>query len=333
MKKNSKISGKKENRASNDKNNNLFLKNKLVVIIFVIILFVLVLFIGIYLLVKFQNNNNLNSASSEKDYQITMTASQDNNVFLTGVYQYQEDKTLTHFRLVGPETTLEDQFYDVTNKTLYYQNINTHLYTKMDYETDFTIDQFFQLLDSKNVQNVFGTLRYKVNFEDFLNIFNRPENLFTTYLNQLGYMPLKQDLIFKVSYNKDLFNQISVDLNTSKGVIKMLFNFQLNDKQISLPLLDSSYKNEKKSAEWIMLYIRKIYSEETQIEKGITDISYFMNSKYRDEIEEKLLVKPKEVRFRVMPSTVKDSGILNGTITFENDVTVTIENSIIKSIN
>lgn len=332
MNKNNKVSNKKKNKSSMDKKDNFFLKNKLVVVIVGIVLLLLLLFVGVYFIIKSQNKNALASALKETDYEITMTASKDDNVLLTGVYQYQEDKKVAHYRLVGPETTLEDQFYDVANKTLYYQNVNTHLYTKIDYETDFSIAQFFQLIDSKNIQNTFGTLRYEVNFEDFMKVFNRSENLFTTYLNQLGYSPVEQDLIFDVSYNKGLFNQISFDLNTSNGVIEMLLNFQPNDKEISLPLLDDSHKDEKKSAEWIMLYIKRIYGEEAQIEKGITNISYFMDSKYRDELEAKLLVKPKEVRLRIMPSTVKDSGILNGTITFENDVTVTIENGFVKSI-
>lgn len=269
---------------------------------------------------------NFSSALSYQDYQVVLEVKMKDEVIVTGVYAHQSLSDITYFRLIGLDEDLEQEYYDGKNKKLYYQNTTTGMYQEMDYETDYSMQRFLEktLLDSDGIERR-SHGKYLVSSSVISDLYENSDDLVMSYLKEQGYLPSGEPGEAVVQYSNNYFDVITYTIPTKKGDITMEFTFQTEPRDITLPVQKSDMEDEKLAAQWIILFIQRIYANEGQEVKAITDINYFLESSYKDELIPKLKVKPVEVRLRINPSTSKESGIISGTITFENGTTITIE--------
>lgn len=293
----------------------------LALVVGALILIIVGLFLG-----KGNDIKQFQSSIHYQDYQVFLEAKVGDNTILEGVYAYKKEQDIMYFRLLDDEKDLEQQFYDRKSNKLYYQNTTTGMYQEMDYETDYSMNEFLRtsLCDSK------GNLRYQIPSEVILSLYQNTDNIMLSYLKQLGYVPNGKSGSAEISYVSSYFDTITYTIPTEKGNVLLQLHFQTEPKEITLPVENITHEEEKRSAQWIILFIQRVYATEPQEAKAITDIQYLMQSSYASELQTKLSLMPTDIRLRINPSTSKESGIISGTITFENGVSISIEKNVIQ---
>lgn len=305
------------------------LKNRKIVLLSLVVLGIMFILVGLFLR-KGKDTNQFQPSINYENYQVLLEAKVEDKVVLEGIYTYQKEQDIVYFRLFDDTKDLEQQYYDRKNKTLYYQNTTTGMYQQMDYETNYSLTEFLRTsLCDKNGNPRYQNGVYPISKETLLSLYQQTDNMMLSYLKQLGYVPSEAGSA-KVSYQSSYFDTITYTIPTEEGTVLLSLHFQTEPKELILPIEKISHEEEKLSAQWIILFIQRVYAMEVQEAKAITDMNYLMQSSYATELKQKLTITPVDIRLRINPSTSKEAGIISGTITFENGVSLSIEKNVIQ---
>lgn len=299
--------------------------------IFLVATIILLLFIILILLITKQNAvNRFKKAIAATNYKVEISILKEEEELAH--YSYHNDGTLQEFTSYYDDSRKDHYFFDKNQQKLYYENLTTHQYSTEDRTSDLEFQSFLKVIASADLKNWFGNSIYEIHYSDLKDILMNSNNLIYSFLVNKGYQYQEKDTEAIVRFQKNQLQSITMDVVTDQGTLTFVFVFSYPNTVLTLPVANDTYQAEITSAKWMILYLQRVYAEEpSQNEKVITDLSYIMESSYRDELNSKLAIQPSAIQITLMPTTEKGSGSISGAITFINGVTLQIENNVIVS--
>lgn len=299
--------------------------------IFLVATIILLLFIILILLITKQNAvNRFKKAIAATNYKVEISILKEEEELAH--YSYHNDGTLQEFTSYYDDSRKDHYFFDKNQKKLYYENLTTHQYSTEDLASNLEFSSFLEVIASSDLKNWFGSSEYVIDYNDLKDILMNSNNLIYNLLVKKGYQYQENEIKATIRFQKNQIQSITMDVMTNSGILTFVFVFSYPDTTLTLPVADDTYQSEITSAKWMILYLQRVYAEEpSQNEKVITDLSYIMESSYRDELNSKLAIQPSAIQITLMPTTEKGSGSISGAITFINGVTLQIENNVIVS--
>ncbi len=310
-------------------------KNSRLLLVIGLVVVLLLVVVSIYLLNKETKEKVLSSLEHLNEYQVVIEVTKKDDTLVQGKYQYDDDKNIIYFQLFNDEAVLEDQYYDVNNKKLYYKNSGNSFYKIMDYETNYRFENVLNSLVKEAKEGpLFESSNYTLSKDKWNELVFRDENLLNSFITNTTTLDA-QDIKFTFTRNKEDLDTLKITISTEEEPIEVKAYFVKVDTNLTLPEL-VSMENRKESleevdAKWIVLYLQQIFAEMPQTLTPVTDVNILWNSSYKEELQKKLSSLPIDLRLRITPSSAKESSLISGTITFENGKTVTLENNLIKN--
>ncbi len=298
-----------------------------------ILVLVLIAVLLTFFLTRETKDKILTSIEGIDDYEIVLEVNRNNEEIMLGKYQYDKNKQVMYFQLTDNNGVLEEQYYDIANKMLYVKNQDNGLYKSMDYETDYRLNTILnELLKKANNTSFMDETSYTIPYSDMEELLTKGDNLLTSYLISKNIQIESGNINLKVTKVGDDLDTIMIILPTKEHETEIILSFVKKETSLNVPQASNNQSNEALAAKWLIIYLQRIYANEPQEARGVTDINYFLNSEYGEELKNILTDIPTDVRLRVTPASNKEAGIVNGTLTFENGKVVTIENNQIKSV-
>ena len=299
--------------------------------LFLVATIILLLFIILVLLITKQNaENRFKKAISATNYKVEISVLKEEEELAH--YSYHNDGTLQEFTSYYDDSRKDHYFFDQNQQKLYYENLTTHQYSTEDVASDLEFSSFLEVVASSDLKNWFGSSAYVIDYNDLKDVLMNSNNLIYNLLIKKGYQYQENEIKATVRFQKKQIQSITMDVMSNSGTLTFVFVFSYPDTTLTLPVANDIYESEIASAKWMILYLQRIYADEpSQNEKVITDLAYLMESSYHDELSSKLLIQPNAIQITLKPTTEKASAAITGSITFENGVTLQIENNVIVS--
>ncbi len=301
-------------------------RKKLGLIIGVIVVALIVVFIAIFL-IKNGREQELEAAKQLPDqYTIDFIVKRGSSEVGELLYQVDKTKGLHYLVVSNTEEMIDKMYFDETKDIIYYQNVDTNVWSQVEQTTSFCIEDFLNKLDKSywdGVQNRHFTLPY----QDFSSIYQNEYNLLTDFLESQGYFLKDEDTNIDITYANNRFETITLTMPTTDDLsVTIEMKFSYNELHLQLPNMTAfELTDEERQVKWMILYLQRIFATEPQTEKVIVDTNYLLDSAYKEEISSHMPLEISDIRVTLIPTTDVNACMVNGTITFENGVVATIQ--------